>query len=66
MIKTAPALSKSWRAKRVEVTAARRQNASVQLQAIVQKAGEARLRSCTSRGSTAMATIDIAPASCNS
>ena len=30
-----------------------------------QKAGVARLRRCTSRGSTAMATVDIAPVSCN-
>ena len=38
----------------------------VHLQAIFQKASEARLRSCTSRGSNAMNTLDIAPDRCNS
>ena len=38
----------------------------VHLQAILQKASEARLRSCSSRGSNAMATIAIAPDRCNS
>ena len=37
----------------------------VQLRAAFQEAGNARLRGCTSRGSTAMATLVIALASCN-
>jgi hypothetical protein len=52
-------------AKRVELTAARRQNAAVQLQAVFLKARDSALCSCTSRSRVAMATLRLAPDGCN-